>query len=79
MKYAKIAVSVPAPLLAKVDRLVKSRHLPSRSFAIQKAIESELERIDKTSLAYACDQLDPTEEQKLAEEGNEDFSEWPQY
>lgn len=79
MKYSKIAVSVPTALLIKVDRLVKENRFPSRSFAIQKAIEDELKRLDRTSLAYACQQLNVEEEQSMAEEGNEDLAEWPEY
>ncbi len=79
MKYSKIAISVPTELLIKVDRLVKESRFPSRSFAIQQAIEDELKHLDRTSLAYACSQLNLKEEQSMAEEGSEDLTEWPEY
>ena len=77
MKYSKIAVSIPTAFLVKLDRLVKEDRFPSRSFAIQKAIEDELKHIERTSLSYACNLLDPKEEKTLAEEGmQEDMKVW---
>ncbi len=79
MAVAKLAISIHHELLVRLDRLVKKRVFPSRSSAIQKAVEEKLARIDRSRLARACALLNQKEETEMAEEGNEDLKEWPKY
>ncbi|MBI2943802.1 MAG: ribbon-helix-helix protein, CopG family [Candidatus Wallbacteria bacterium] len=80
MRASKIAITMDAGLLEKVDRLVAGNVFPSRSRAIQVAVEEALERIEGTRLARECAKLDPEQERALAEEGfGEGFDEWPPY
>jgi hypothetical protein len=53
---------------------------PSRSQAIQIAIEEKLVRLEGSRLARECAKLDPAFEKALAEEGlSEDAATWPAY
>jgi len=80
MRTAKIAVSIDQKLLAKLDRLVKSHVFPSRSRAVQDAVEEKLGRLEHSRLAKECAKLDPDFEKSMAEEGlSEELSEWPEY
>lgn len=80
MSTSKIAVSIDANVLRKLDRLVKARKFPNRSKAVQGAIEEKLARLDRTRLASECAKLDPKFEKKLAEEGfSADMGKWPKY
>ncbi len=80
MSVSKIAISLDESLLARLDRLVRSRVFPSRSRAIQDAVEEKLARLDRTRLAQECAKLDPAYEQALAEEGMAgELNEWPEY
>jgi metal-responsive CopG/Arc/MetJ family transcriptional regulator len=69
MARAKIAISLDALLLERVDRFVKEEVFPNRSQAIQAAVEEKLARLRKGSLARECAKLDPLFEKALAEEG----------
>jgi metal-responsive CopG/Arc/MetJ family transcriptional regulator len=80
MGRAKIAISLDQQTLCRLDSLVKKERFPSRSQAIQEAVEEKLERINKSRLAKECARLDPAFEKALAEEGlSEEVSEWPEY
>lgn len=80
MSASKIAITLDKELLSRLDRLVAERRFPSRSRAIQQAVEEKLNRLDRTRLARECAKLDPLFEGELSEEGfAEDFSEWPEY
>lgn len=80
MARAKVAVSLDESTLYRLDRLVKARLFPSRSQAIQEAVEEKLSRLDRSRLARECAKLDPTFEKALAEEGlSDELSEWPEY
>jgi len=76
MSTSKVAVSLEKKTLQQLDRLVKSRVFPSRSRAIQEALEEKLSRLKKTRLAEECARLDPKAEQAMAEEA---LAEWPEY
>ena len=53
---------------------------PSRSQAIEEAVEEKLSRIERTRLARECAKLDPAFERALAEEGmTEEIAQWPEY
>ena len=80
MSKAKVAVSLEAETLDRLDRLVAAEIFPSRSQAIQEAIQEKLERLERRRLAQECAKLDPAVEKALAEEGlSEELSEWPEY
>lgn len=80
MARSKIAISLDALLVERLDRFVKEEVFPNRSQAIQAAVEEKLARLKKGSLARECAKLDPRFEKALAEEGlSKDLFEWPEY
>lgn len=80
MARSKIAISLDKSTLKRLDTLVASATFPSRSQAIQEAVEEKLTRLDRSRLARECAKLDPVFEKTLAEEGlSEDVSAWPEY
>ena len=80
MSTEKIAVTIEARLLNRLDRLVKSRVFPNRSKAVQRAVEEKLARLDRGRLARECAKLDPKFERAMAEEGlSGELEEWPEY
>lgn len=67
-------------LLNQVDALVRQQRFPSRSRAIEAAIEEQIVGRRRPRLNEACAGLDPDEERDLAEEGlAEDVATWPEY
>jgi metal-responsive CopG/Arc/MetJ family transcriptional regulator len=80
MARAKVAVTLDAETLKKLDQLVRRKKFPSRSQAIQEAVEEKLERLERSRLARECAQLDPDFEKSMAEEGlSEELGSWPEY
>lgn len=80
MARAKVAVTLDSDALERVDRLVRQGVFPSRSRAIEAALQEKLERLDRSRLAREAAKLDPAFEQALAEEGmTEDVPSWPAY
>ncbi len=80
MRTAKVAISIDRSTLAELDQLVKNNVFPSRSRAIQEAVEDKLANLRKTRLAEECAKLDLSDEQALAEESvSEGMSQWPEY
>jgi len=80
MATTKIAITLEEETLKRIDRLVRRQAFPSRSRAIQEAVEEKLERMDQNRLARECEKLDPAFEKALAEEGlSEELTEWPEY
>jgi metal-responsive CopG/Arc/MetJ family transcriptional regulator len=80
MSKTKVAITLDEKTLGRLDRLVKERMFPSRSNAIQEAVEEKLERLERSRLARECAKLDPAFEKAMAEEGmSEELSEWPEY
>ena len=80
MGKAKIAITLDEEIVERIDRLVEGRTYPSRSRAIEEAIQEKLQRVDRTRLAREVAKLDPAFERSLAEEGlSGDLSEWPEY
>lgn len=65
----KIAITIDATTVERVDRLVARKVFPSRSEAIQVAVEEKLAWLARTRLAAECGKLDPAMEKSLAEEG----------
>ena len=80
MARSKIAISLDEQTLRQLDRLVAEALFPSRSQAIQVAVQEKLARLNQGRLACECAELDPAFEKALAEEGlAEDASTWPVY
>jgi len=80
VRTSKVAISIEKATLEQLDRLVHDKVFPSRSRAIQEAIEEKLSRLQRTRLAEECAKLDPGAEQALAEEGlSEELRQWPEY
>lgn len=80
MTSAKIAITMPPPLLRQVDALVRSRRFKSRSHAIQSAVAEKIGEMSASRLARECARLDPAEEKAWAELGiGEDGKSWPKY
>ncbi len=80
MPTNKVAITIDEKLLKRLDRLVAQRRFPSRSRAIQEAVEEKLERMERSRLAKESAKLDRAFEQKLADEGLAgDAAEWPEY
>ncbi len=79
MAADKVAITIDHQLLKRLDRLVAEKRFPSRSRAIQEAVEEKLSRLDRTRLARETAKLDQHFEQKLAEEGMAGEAEWPEY
>ena len=80
MPKEKVAVTIEKDLLSRLDRLVAEGRYPSRSRAVEEAVEERLEKVELTRLARESAKLDQKFEQALAEEGLVgDVSEWPKY
>ncbi len=80
MARAKIAVSLNKETVERLDRLVVKGVYPSRSRAIQEALEERLARLSRNRLAKECAKLDPGYEAALAEEGmGAEVEQWPEY
>ncbi len=80
MAVSKIAISLDRDVLARLDRLVEAGRFPSRSRAIQLAVEAQIARVERRRLARECAKVDAGAEQALAEEGaSYDLEGWPEY
>lgn len=80
MNSAKITISLSQELLQSLDDLVQTHIFPSRSQAIQTAVQEKIARVYKNRLALECAKLNPDEEQALADVGLADEKDqWPQY
>jgi metal-responsive CopG/Arc/MetJ family transcriptional regulator len=80
MPKAKIAISLDAQTLERLDLLVREKIFPNRSQAIEAVLAERLDRLDRIRLARECSKLDPVHEKELAEEGfSEELSRWPEY
>jgi metal-responsive CopG/Arc/MetJ family transcriptional regulator len=80
MASAKIAITIDEGTLQRLDRLVKDRVFPSRSKAIQDAVEEKLRKLERNRLARECAKLDPVAEKTMAEEGmGQGLRQWPEY
>ena len=80
MATTKVAITINQNTLERLDRLVRKKVFPSRSRAIQEAVNEKLRRLERDRLARECAKLDPDFERSLSEEGlSEELSEWPEY
>jgi Arc/MetJ-type ribon-helix-helix transcriptional regulator len=78
MAKTKVALTLDATLLDRVDDLVAHQRFRNRSQAVEAALAEKLARLARTRLAEECAKLDPAEEQQLAGEGLAGES-WPEY
>ena len=80
MNVAKVTISIDQNLLASIDQLVQSRVFASRRHAVQDAVQEKIIDLHNTRLHRECLQLDPLEEQALADEGlTTELKQWPEY
>jgi Arc/MetJ-type ribon-helix-helix transcriptional regulator len=80
MGRSKVAISLDAETLDRIDRLVRTGAYPSRSRAIEAAVQEKLERLERNRLAREAAKLDPAFEKALADEGlSAEIASWPAY
>lgn len=80
MAKAKIAITVSPLVLNKLDAWVKSEHYASRSEAIEQAVETQLQRLERMRLTAQCALLNVGEEQAMADRGlAADAATWPAF
>jgi metal-responsive CopG/Arc/MetJ family transcriptional regulator len=80
MRKTKIAITLDATVVQRLDGLVRDAAYPSRSRAVEVAVAEKLARLDRRRLAEECAKLAPSEERALAEEGlGKDAAAWPEY
>ena len=80
MPKTKVAITLDADLLDRVDELVARREFRNRSQAIGIALAEKLARSRRTRLARECAKLDRGDEKALAEEGLTGSADsWPAY
>jgi metal-responsive CopG/Arc/MetJ family transcriptional regulator len=80
MPKTKVALTLDAALLERVDELVASRKFRNRSQAVEAALADKLQRVARTRLARESAKLNLTEEKRFAEEGLVDALDgWPEY
>lgn len=80
MSTAKITINISKSMLSRLDEFVSEARYPSRSGAIQKAVQDLLDRTNATSLARECSKLIPEEELSMAEEVMDgEIGSWPEY
>lgn len=78
MPKTKVALTIDADLLDRIDDLVARRRFRNRSQAVEAALAEKLARLARTRLAEESAKLDPAEEQRLADEGLT-ANGWPEY
>ncbi|MGH8659986.1 MAG: ribbon-helix-helix domain-containing protein [Gammaproteobacteria bacterium] len=69
MNKRKVAITIEAPLLERIDRLVAQAAFPNRSQAIEQAVREQLERLETDRLGKECAKLHPAFEKAIAEKG----------
>ena len=80
MNKSKIAITVSPLVLSRLDAWVRSEYFASRSEAIEKAVEAQLQRLERTRLSEQCALLDVAEEQAMADRGlAADAAAWPAF
>jgi Arc/MetJ-type ribon-helix-helix transcriptional regulator len=80
MPKTKVALTLDAALVERVDELVSRRRFRNRSQAIESALADKLQRLARTRLAREAAKLNVREEKRLADEGLADeLASWPEY
>ena len=80
MTKTKVALTLDAELLERVDELVAKQRFRNRSQAVEAALADKVQRLARTRLARESAKLNPKEEKRLADEGLVDaLDSWPEY
>ena len=80
MPKTKVALTLDADLVERVDELVARGRFRNRSQAIESALADKLQRLERTRLARESSKLNVREEKRLADEGlADDLASWPEY
>jgi metal-responsive CopG/Arc/MetJ family transcriptional regulator len=80
MPKTKVALTLDAELLERVDELVAQQRFRNRSQAVEAALAEKVHRLARTRLARESAKLNPREEKRLADEGLIDtLDSWPEY
>ena len=80
MPKTKVALTLDAELLERVDELVAKQRFRNRSQAVEAALADKVQRLARTRLARESAKLNPKEEKRLADEGLIDaLDSWPEY
>jgi metal-responsive CopG/Arc/MetJ family transcriptional regulator len=80
MPKTKVALTLDAELLQRVDELVAKQRFRNRSQAVEAALADKVHRLARTRLARESAKLNPKEEKRLADEGLTDaLDTWPEY
>jgi metal-responsive CopG/Arc/MetJ family transcriptional regulator len=80
MPKTKVALTLDAELLQRVDELVAQQRFRNRSQAVEAALADKVHRLARTRLARESAKLNPKEEKRLADEGLIDaLDAWPEY
>jgi Arc/MetJ-type ribon-helix-helix transcriptional regulator len=79
MGTAKVAITLETGTLTELDRLVKAGKFPSRSRAIQIAVQEMTARRKRLRLVEELTKLNAHEERALAEEVFRGELPWPEY
>ncbi len=54
---AKIAITIDASLLQRLDSLIKKKYYKNRSQAIQIVVQAQVEKFEHRRLAAECDKM----------------------
>jgi metal-responsive CopG/Arc/MetJ family transcriptional regulator len=80
MPKTKVALTLDAELLGRLDELVAKQHFRNRSQAVESALADKLHRLARTRLARESTKLNPKHEKQLAEDSLVDaLDSWPEY
>ena len=79
MGTAKVAITLETGTLVELDRMVKAGKFPSRSRAIQTAVQEMTARRKRRRLVEELAKLNQDEERQLAEEAFRGELLWPEY
>jgi Arc/MetJ-type ribon-helix-helix transcriptional regulator len=80
MPKTKVALTLDADLVERVDELVARHRFRNRSQAIESALADKRQRLARTRLARESAKLNVRAEKRLADEGlADDFASWPEY
>lgn len=78
MTKTKIAVTLDAALLRRLDRAARERHGGNRSVAVADAVRTWLSASNRRTYLEALALVDPEEERAFAEEGVGGSGPWPE-
>ncbi len=67
MNKTKIAITLEAASVKRLDHLIRENVFSNRSQAIQQAVKEKLARIKHSRLAKECSKLDPSFEKAMAD------------